>query len=450
MKITNYLQNPVNISPLIVFRILFGTLMLWSIFRFWSNGWIESLYIEPEFHFSYQYFEWIKPLGDFTYVIFALCGLSALMVAVGFKYRLSIIVFFLSFTYIELMDKTTYLNHYYFVSLISFIMIFLPANVYASIDSYLNPQKTFNKVPRWSILILQAMLCIVYWYAGLAKLNSDWLLEAAPLKIWLSSKTYLPIIGELMDKEWFHYAMSWSGALYDLAIPFLLINRKTRLFGFLLVVVFHVFTSILFPIGMFPYIMICATLIFFSSTFHQGILDFFFRTINYHPRPSWRPYTMPSLPSKLVGLFLFAFIIVQLILPFRHLTKSGELFWTEDGFRFSWRVMLMEKAGYITFQVVDSDSGKKISVEPTAYLTPFQIKQMATQPDFILEFAHFLAKKFEHKGMYKPQVYADSYVALNGRRSQKYINSHINLAQVHLEQDVNEWLLPFSDEIKGF
>ena len=96
------------------------------------------MYIEPSFHFTFYGFEWVKPIEEYTYILFLICGISAFFVAIGYKYYLSIITFFLSFTYIELMDKTTYLNHYYFVSILSFLMIFLPANSSYSMDSYLS------------------------------------------------------------------------------------------------------------------------------------------------------------------------------------------------------------------------------------------------------------------------------------------------------------------------
>ena len=98
--------------------------------RFWLKGWIETIYIQPNFHFSYFGFEWVKPLGNYTYILFIICGLAAIFIALGFKYRMAIITFFLSFTYIELMDKTIYLNHYYFISMMSFLMIFLPLNAF--------------------------------------------------------------------------------------------------------------------------------------------------------------------------------------------------------------------------------------------------------------------------------------------------------------------------------
>ncbi|MDX1333082.1 MAG: HTTM domain-containing protein, partial [Robiginitalea sp.] len=274
-----YLDRTTEAAPLAVFRIFFGLMMLISIIRFWAYGWIEKLYLEPKFHFSYYGLEWVKPLGTWTYLLFFICGLAALMVALGFKYRWSVVVFFLSFTYIELMDKTTYLNHYYFISILSFLMIFLPAGAYYSVDAWRDPARRFQFVPNWSLDSVKLLLGIVYFYAGLAKLNSDWLLHAMPLKIWLPSKFDIPLIGSLMGYEWVHYVFSWAGALYDLSIPFLLLYRPTRWFAFSLVVVFHALTRILFPIGMFPYIMIVGTLIFFDARVHLRILGFFSRVL---------------------------------------------------------------------------------------------------------------------------------------------------------------------------
>lgn len=224
----NYLHKTIEASPLALFRIVFGTLMAISLVRFWLKGWIETLYIQPKFHFSYYGFDWVKPLGNYTYLIFLICFIASVAVALGYKYRLAIFTFFISFTYIELMDKTTYLNHYYFISLVGFIMIFLPANAYFSIDAKRQNKIASQKIPKWTVDIIKLMLGIVYFYAGLAKLNSDWLFRAQPLKIWLPSKYDLPFIGEnLMQQNWFHFAMSWCGALYDLVIPFLLCYKKT-------------------------------------------------------------------------------------------------------------------------------------------------------------------------------------------------------------------------------
>ena len=429
--------------------------MCYSIARFYLKGWIEELYIEPDFHFSYYGFEWIKPIGEFTYLIFAVCFISSLFVMIGLKYKTSIILFFLSFTYIELMDKTTYLNHYYFISILSFLLIFIPANATFSVDNIIN-QKKFTNIPRWSVDALKLLITIVYLYAGVAKINSDWLIEAMPLKIWLQSKYDLPLIGgNLLQMEWVHYAMSWGGMLYDLSIPFLLMLNKTRIMAFILVVFFHVFTLILFPIGMFPHIMIFSSMVFFSSKFHEKILYQIRRVITKvgkkvkSKKIKMETSNLYVLQKQNLTLFtVTSFFIVQILLPFRYQLYPGELFWHEQGYRFSWRVMLIEKIGYTNFKVMNPNDGTSFMVDSSQYLTPFQLKQMSFQPDFILEFAHYLGEKYSTENN-KVEVYADSFVALNGRPSKRFIDPDINLINEQESFKDKKWILPLEDEIKG-
>jgi hypothetical protein len=503
----SYFHKHSDIAPLVLFRVLFGVMMLLSLVRFWVNGWIETLYLQPKFFFSYDGFSWVKPLGEWTYLIFILAGIASICVAIGFKYRLAIITFFLSFTYIELMDKTTYLNHYYFTSSLAFLLIFLPANRIFSVDSWLksnfasnwslwrkhqlvpffsfkrlrlNPNNNKTQIFQWQIDSVKLLLGIVYFYAGLAKINSDWLFEAMPLGIWLTTKTDFPILGQFMNKRWLHFAFSWSGMVYDLTVPFLLLFSATRIWAYFAVIAFHLLTGWLFPIGMFPYIMIVSTLIFFPAKFHRKVIDycrFGFSRIKKKSKiklNSWRKRPLvPSLPKvqastlelptkekttinfqkkiafRFSSLIIALFFLFQLTFPFRYLAYPDELFWTEEGFRFSWRVMLMEKAGYAQFKVVDSETGNWFYVDNSEFLTPFQEKQMSFQPDFILEFAHHLQKHYQNHNIQNPQVYVESYVALNGRSSKPYIDPKANLAEVKNTFAHKYWILPFGDEIKG-
>ncbi len=448
-----YFRKQTKIAPLAVFRIFFGLMMSISVIRFWANGWIEKLYIEPRFFFSYYGFEWVKPLGSWTYLLFIVCGISAMMIAFGYKYRGSIVVFFLSFTYIELMDKTTYLNHYYFISVLSFLMIFLPAEKHFSIDA--KRAGSYEFVPQWSVDSIKLLLAIVYFYAGLAKLNSDWLIHGMPLKIWLSGRYDLSFLGPLLHKEWVIYVFSWGSAVYDLSISFLLFWKRTRFTAFVLVVIFHLFTGLLFPIGMFPYIMIVSTLIFFDAGFHERMIATIKKLLNCFTakRPSaslemtGKGEIMRTSRYKLV--IIATFLMIQLLFPWRYLLYPGELFWTEEGFRFSWRVMLMEKAGRADFRIKNMETGAQFYVDNSDFLTSFQEKQMAFQPDFILEYTHHLKSHFESQGHENIAIYVDSFVALNGRISRRFIDSEINLAEVKESFTHKYWILPFRDEIKG-
>ncbi|MFD2720766.1 HTTM domain-containing protein [Hymenobacter monticola] len=446
-----YFQTYTPAAPLAVFRVAFGLLILASVVRFWAKGWIAELYLQPRFFFPYYGLEFIKPLGPYTYGLFAVCGLCALLLALGWHYRLAAVGLFLSFTYIELMDKSTYLNHYYFVSLAALLLVFLPAGCYFSLDAARHPGRWHNQVPRWTVDALRLLLGIVYVYAGLAKLNSDWLLNAEPLRIWLPAKNDLPVLGPLFNYPATAYAFSWFGAFYDLTVPFFLLNRRTRPLAYAAVVVFHVLTAILFPIGMFPYVMMVAALIFFPAEFHERLLRGLRRLLRL-PAPPARPsaplvYTPGARRALLYGLGVF--FAVQLLLPFRYLLYPRELFWTEEGYRFSWRVMLMEKLGQVQFKIVDSATGRARFANNEEHLSVLQEKMMATQPDMILQFAHYLHDYYAQRGVTNPQVYADAYVTLNGRLGKAYIDPTVDLARQTESFAPKPWILPFDDEISG-
>nr|WP_308425707.1 HTTM domain-containing protein [Dyadobacter beijingensis] len=444
------MQKYTSAAPLAVFRALFGLMLAISTVRFVALGWVQELYISPRFFFPFYGFEFVKPLGEWTYLLFAICGISALLVAIGWHYRVAAVVLFMSFTYIELMDKTTYLNHYYFVSLLCFLLMFLPAHAAFSVDARRNARLRAGQIPAWCIDALRVLVCMLYAYAGIAKLNSDWLLEALPLRIWLPAKNDVPILGPLFNHVETAYAFSWIGCIYDLSVGFLLWNRRTRPFAYASVVVFHLLTSLLFPIGMFPYVMIVTALIFFPAAFHQKIIDRVSSALKLrreHISPGGR-YYFPGLALPMVQGIFVLFFVFQIIFPFRYLLYSDELFWTEEGYRFSWRVMLMEKAGYTQFTVTDA-TGKRQVVNNNDFLTRLQEKMMSTQPDMILQYAHILRDHYAAHGFTAPQVYVDSYVALNGRTGKPLVAPDLDLAKESESFRHKSWITPFKDEIKG-
>jgi hypothetical protein len=355
-----------------------------------------------------------------------------------------VIVFFLAFTYVELIDVATYLNHYYFISLMSFLMIWLPAHRHYSLDVLRNPTLACTLVPAWTIDLLRFQMGVVYFFAGLAKLNYDWLIAALPMRIWLPAKSHLPIVGSFMYEIWVAYLFSWFGAAYDLFIAFFLLNRRTRPVAYVFVIVFHIATAIFFPaIGVFPYVMIVCSLIFFSADFHRRLLSnlpFYHRTVP----TGVHPYSFKQVQAFKVAIVIY--VVLQLAIPMRYLLYPGPLFWNEDGYRFSWRVMLMEKSGSAYFTVKDKGSDKVVEVANGAYLTTLQEKMMSTQPDMILKYAHYLAQKFREQGFQEPVVYAEIYVALNGEHSRLYVDSSIDLAAEPLSWGHYNWILPYQSK----
>jgi len=429
-----YLFKSVSAWPLITLRVAFGVLMTFGAVRFWYYGWIEELYIKPNFHFQYFGLELPTLSEAGMYFVFMLFVLLSILFTLGFYFRIVAPLLFITFCYIELIDVSTYLNHYYFVSIVLFFFCFVPAARMFSMNALRARNSASHEVPAWTINIFLLQIGIVYFFAGLAKLHSDWLLEALPLKLWLPARAHLPLIGSLLEKPIAAYIFSWAGCIYDLSIPFILLYKPTRFIGYLTVIAFHILTWILFPIGIFPWVMIVMTLAFFPPASHEQFWKRFMPA-------EGTTQSEPPRNKKLVSAMVVLFFTIQILLPLRFIVQSENLFWDELGFRFSWRVMLMEKSGDVQFRVSDT-CGHSYIVEPSQQLTKLQYTQMSTQPDLILQYAHHIAK-LNSRDCAVTSIHAESYVSLNGRGSRPFVDPTVNLLEVTDNGDRLKWLMPY-------
>ena len=465
--------RPVSIAPLVTFRIVFGAMMVFGTVRFMALGWIGDHYVRPVLHFKYYGFGWVGTLPEFwLYAIHILMIASALGVMTGRFYRLSAIVLFLTFTYTELIDLTYYLNHYYFVSIVCFLMVFVPAGASGVNNPTPSPSPqgrgVFSSggfVPAWTTGIFKFQLALVYTYAGLAKINYDWLIGALPLKIWVPASDALPVVGWFFKFGFTPHLFSWFGMVYDCTIVFFLLWRKTRPLAYVTVIVFHLLTGLMFQIGVFPLVMIGATLIFFSDGWHGKVVSKIgywiselkemlrFERLEIVSFQKAKPALQPSGHAQKTSFrnpqsnfrilfFLSAFFLFQILFPWRYVLYPGNIFWTEEGYRFSWRVMLMEKAGTATFYVKDRQTGREGEVVNSEFLNTHQEKQMAMQPDMILQYAHFLASHYAKQGMQNPAVRAEVYVTLNARPSRLLIDPNVDLTKIKDGWRHKTWILP--------
>jgi hypothetical protein len=445
-NLKKFIYRNTSIAPLAFFRMAFGLVLFISSIRFIAHGWVKDFYIRPAFHFPFYGFEWISvlpPAG--MYLLYGCMVVGSLMICTGWYYRAGAILFWLCFVYVEMIDKTYYLNHYYLVSILVLLLIFVPANRYFSLDILRRPALKKTMVPAWTINIFKCQLGIIYIYAGLSKLNADWLIYAMPLKTWLPANQFMPVLGKWLALPCTAVFFSWCGMLFDLSIVLLLLYRRTRIAAYILVVIFHVLTAILFQIGMFPWIMLSATTIFFSPQVHLHML----RAISCL-WPSLRRqdieqvYASSSFFKQTGILLLGCYFLVQLLLPIRFLLYPGKLLWTEEGYRFSWRVMLMEKGGTTFFHITDSTTGRRFEIRNRDFITPYQERMMETQPDMMLQYAKLLQQQYKKKGIQHAKVQVESYVTLNGSGSRLFIDSSVNLAaQSETLFGHKKWILPY-------
>lgn len=446
--------RPVSSESAAAFRVIFGLVGLAVVFRLFAHGWIGELYIEPERHFTYPVFEWVRPWpGWGMYLHFAALGVLSVCIAAGYRYRLCAALFFVGFTYAELIDRTTYLNHHYWIALAALLMIFLPLNRVWSVDAWRNPAMSADSsLPSWVMWALRAQVGVVYVFAGIAKLNPDWLLNAQPMRIWLYQHGDMPLFGPLLQEAWAAYAMSWAGAAFDLTIVGWLLWKRTRFWAYLVLVGFHLATWILFPrLGIFPWMMIGASLVFFDPDWPRRVI----RAVGVKelrspsPQPSRIEGERVSAPSRsswetravLVGLGAFA--LVQIMMPLRHFAYPSNVRWSEEGYLFSWRVMLTEKVGFVQFRVRDPETRQAWIVSPDEYLTPLQVERMAFQPDLILQTAHFVAEDFAERGFPGVTVKADAFVSWNGRPNARLIDPDADLAAIAPGLGPKWWVLPY-------
>lgn len=271
-RLRSKLFEPVDIASLVMFRVGFGAIMLWEVWRYVDKGWIEQHFLAPEFHFKYQGFAWVAPWpGDGLYWHFAILGLAAVMIIVGACYRLACVVFTVGFAYVFLLDQARYLNHFYFVLLISVLLCVVPAHRAFSVDAWLWPRRRSPFVPAWSLWLLRGQIEIVLIFAGLVKLNPDWL-RLQPLGMWLAEDTDFFLIGPLFTETWVVALAAYGTILLHLVGAPLLLWSRTRGVVFALYVAFHLMNHYLFQIGIFPWLTIAATTLFFSPDWPRRLL----------------------------------------------------------------------------------------------------------------------------------------------------------------------------------
>ena len=432
-RIWNRLFTPIDIASLVYFRIAFGAIMLWEVYRYFDHGWIKRYWIDPEFHFTFYGFAWVRPWpGDGMYLHFLVLGGLAILIMLGLWYRVSTLLFFLGFTYVFLLEKARYLNHFYLICLISFLIIFIPAHRAFSIDARRRPALRSDTAEAWTLWLLRAQIGIVYFYGGLAKLNWDWL-RGEPMRMWLAKRSGYPLLGQFFEEEWMVYLFSYGGLLIDLLVVPFLLWRKTRPFAFVFVIVFNLTNAWLFSIGIFPWFMIAATAIFFPADWPRRLFELSRgpsgQQRKTEPQYGEVAYSAPLHPRQYatVGL-LGIYLAIQLLVPLRHYLYPGNVSWTEEGHNFSWHMKLRGKRGRALFFVTDPVKNMREIVDPGDYLTSRQERKMSTRPDMILQFSHHIANEMRKEGYEQVEVRAKVRVSLNGRKPQLLIDPTVDLA----------------------
>jgi len=432
---SKFLFKQIDNSQLVIFRIFFGLLCFLESFGAILTGWVKRGFVDAKFTFSFIGFDWLQPLPGYgMYAYYGIMSLFGVLVMVGYKYRFSIISFTLLWTGSYLMQKSSYNNHYYLLVLISAIMVIMPAHRDVSLDSRFNKSLKTNVMPNWCRWVFILQLFIVYTYASVAKFYPDWL-DGTVMEILMKSKQHYSIIGEALQEKWLQNLLTWGGICFDGLVVPLLLFKPTRKWAFIVSIGFHLFNSIVFQIGIFPYLALAFYVFFFEP---KTIRNIFLKKRDLYDKEQ-----IKEPKFKIIYVTLFSvYFVVQGLLPLRHHIFEDNVLWTEEGHRLSWRMMLRAKSGEISFTIKDNKTGERTKVNLQDYLTTKQQLILPTKPDIIWQFAQYLKKDFKLKGK-DISVFVDCWVSVNGRPLKRFINSDIDIANLSWQPlKHSNWILP--------
>jgi len=450
-RFERFMFTPTDISPLVYFRIVFGAIMLWEVWRFFNGGTspkIERYYINPRFYFRYYGLEWVPgPLpGLYMYHFFAGMALLYTFLILGLWYRITTVLSWLGFTYWFLLDETMFLNHFYLVSLIHFLLIFVPAHRNCSLDVFRYPELRVAKVPSWTLWLLILQVAIPYVYGGFAKFHPDWR-AGEPMNMWMKKKMTmypLSIVGDQIEDDWWvKYFFSWGGMMFDLFIVPLLLYKPTRPFAIVNNIFFHLMNAKMFQIGIFPWMMMFLTPLFFEPEWVRPVLKL--EWFLGRPVTTERELTQSPRSRKwVIGLFCLWFT-VQGLFPFRHHMFSGDVNWTEESYYFSWLMMIRSKKSTAKYHVKWTKTGEILAVDTRKFLSSIQAERHEHIPGMILQFSHHLCDYYGRKGDGPVEVYVDSKSSYNGRAYQRLIYPDRDLCECEENYfSQADWIVPMT------
>lgn len=435
-KFTNFLFCPTPIHSLVFTRIAFGLLMIYQTCIYIFTEKLEKYFIEPEFHFKYYGFEWVKEMpGDGMYYCFLALFFLAILITIGLFYRAAIISYTILFIYIFLIDKFLYLNHYYMEILFCFLLCFMPAHRSFSLDSYYWPKIRTTLINFWPIFLIRAQFEIILLYAGIVKINYDWL-HGRPLNEWLGGGSRIEILNYLFTLSWTPILASYGVIILHTIGASLLLWRRTRIYIFFIYCIFHLVNAVTFSIGVFPYMAIALTLIFFDPDWPAKILKLKIKTTE------WQKHFIETSPQikKLTVFLVTLWIIFQILFPLRYLLYPGNVLWTREGHNFSWRMKLADTSCENTFHIINPKTKETWNI--------FLSKNGSScKPDLILQLAHRLQKDWKKDKWQDVEVRVTSYCSLNKRKPQLLIDPDVDLTKIKDSLLHKTWIAPFDERL---
>ncbi|PSN30216.1 Vitamin K-dependent gamma-carboxylase [Blattella germanica] len=336
---------------------------------------------------------------------------GAFGIMLGLYFRISCIAYIIPYWFIFMLDKTAWNNHSYLFGIISILLLGSNAHHFWSLDILLGRVKRNYPVPVWNYFILRFQIFILYFYAGLKKMDRDWL------------------EGYSMRNLSYH----------DVFAPF----KRT---------------------GMFPYVCLVTMPIFCNANWPRKILKYFSRS-KYASRNNGKekekqklkeefkegcefnkiheefPKGVITWKQKLVVFLLITHMGLQMFLPYSHFITKGYNNWTHGLYGYSWDMMVHTwDTVLVLVKVVDHETGKEHFLDPEAWV---QSSRWEKHGDMVVQYAQCLQRKLlkgisddgEKTEQYELSknisIYIDVWCSLNGRFQQRMFDPRVDLLTVN-------------------
>jgi hypothetical protein len=413
---------PVSINPLIIFRVAFGiALFIWSIGMI-ITGQVYYQFVEPHYFFHYRFFNWVQPVPEFLmYLFFIALSIAAVFIAIGWYFRITVLVFTVILTYLLLIDKSNYLSYYYFMLLLLLMLLVSPAHRMFSLDIIRKPNLRVDYIPRWCILAFQVQVIAVFYFAGMAKLNSEWLFRGIPVNIWIEELLKNWGVGiNLPLLSIFSIVISWILILYDFLLPHFLLDKKTSTKAYLVIIFIQLFAFILFPVGYFPFLIIFSSVIFLNEKLIFNMISrasYFLYDVFEFKQDVFKirgGFMLNYRNRKLFPILISLFFLAQVVFPVALFLKWGSKRWATSAFQFSWQLFINHKRGDVRAWYYEEQTGNLENINLMDYLTAQQKRRMLMDPNLIVQFIEFLNNDAIKNGK-QIKVYAS--LSKNGSKS---------------------------------
>ncbi|XP_049773987.1 vitamin K-dependent gamma-carboxylase isoform X1 [Schistocerca cancellata] len=480
-RFVKLLFKPTDPSSLGVVRALFGLLMVLDIPEERGLADADIRWGNPD-ECRFPLFSNLHPLPlEWMCIIYLIMWIGAFGIMLGFHFKKSCVAFILPYFYIFLLDKATWNNHTYLYGLIALLLLGSNANHYWSLDAVFCKVKYDSPVPLWNYAILRVQLFIVYFIAGLKKMDQDWIEGYSMTNLnnhWVFDPFKLLLTPEQVD----YWIVHVSGFLLDLTIGFWLFFDKTRPYAIFFCTTFHLMNSTIFSIGMFPYVCLATMPIFcypdWPKTCNLNIKKLLWSRslsktkLEEKKLKNFKSHQQSAVPAQTLSLtwkhsfvatLLISYTGLQVFLPYSHFITKGYNNWTNGLYGYSWDMMVHSwDTIMIALRIVDNTSGKEHFLDPEAWV---QTDRWAKHADMVVQYAHCLKRNIlSYKNSHVPgteidkyitgdniSIYVDVWCSLNGRFQQRMFDPNVDILRVEWSPfEKPSWLMPLLTEFSSW